>query len=45
MQFQIQHLDSMIALYFLKVGFMQLGLIVVVVVLMLVLARFFNSKN
>tara|TARA_R110002111_G_scaffold110178_3_gene169473 strand:+ start:204 stop:311 length:108 start_codon:yes stop_codon:yes gene_type:complete len=35
----------MMALYFLKVGFWQLGLIVVVVVLMLVLARIFNSKN
>jgi hypothetical protein len=30
---------------YLKVGFWQLGLIVVVVVLMLVLARMFNSKN
>lgn len=45
MKFQIQHHKNMIALNFLKVGFWQLGLIVVVVVLMLVLARMFNSKN
>gem|GEM_PF-6941608 len=35
----------MMTISFLKVGFGQLGLIVVVIVLMLVLARIFNSKN
>ena len=45
MNFQIQLHSSMIAINFLKVGFWQLGLIVIVVVLMLVLARIFNSKN
>ena len=45
MKFLIQLHEDMIAIYFLKVGFWQLGLIVVVAVLMLVLARMFNSKN
>jgi len=45
MKFQTRLLDDMIAMNFLKVGFWQLGLIVVVVVLMLVLARIFNSKD
>jgi hypothetical protein len=45
MKFQIQRLKDMIAIQYLKVGFWQLGLIVVVVVLMMVLARMFNSKN
>lgn len=35
----------MTVIILLKVGFLQLGLIVVVVVLMLVLARMFNSKK
>tara|TARA_R110000868_G_scaffold343120_1_gene604110 strand:- start:11540 stop:11647 length:108 start_codon:yes stop_codon:yes gene_type:complete len=35
----------MMAMNFLKVGFWQLGLIVIVVVIMLVLARMFNSKK
>lgn len=45
MKFQIQLPNIMMAISFLKVGFGQLGLIVVVIVLMLVLARIFNSKN
>ena len=45
MKFQARLLDDMITMNFLKVGFWQLGLIVVVVVLMLVLARIFNSKD
>jgi len=45
MKFQIQLLNIMMTISFLKVGFGQLGLIVVVIVLMLVLARIFNSKN
>ena len=45
MKFLIQLHENMIAMNFLKVGFWQLGLIVVVVVLMMVLARMFNSKK